>query len=286
MRWIVSVILFCAGLLCLAQAQVPTTGAGTAKPGAVAGYTGPGDIVTFAGWWGLRAYSAAKATALAPSFLAVDVAQVNTGEIHVKSDGTLNTTDITNFIAAHGTCVFDKFHDQTGNFADLTVSSATVVCPTTTIGFAYDGATQVGTATFSLSQPFAIVAVYQDNTTGDHEFAGGGSGATDIRLSSRPTDQFGIYAGGVDFSSSANNTHGAFHVVYGVFNGNSSLIAVDGGTPATGGGGQPGTDGLGAFAIVTNGVPSGFFREIGVIAGASTINSTLTTNMKTFWGIP
>ena len=71
-----AIVLFCAGIFCIAQsqaqAQVPMTGAGLPKPASAGGYTGPGDCAgcTFnatAIFWGSpgRCYSNAFSGAIA-----------------------------------------------------------------------------------------------------------------------------------------------------------------------------------------------------------------------------
>lgn len=64
MRQLIAVALFCAGLFCIAQAQVPMTGAGLGAPAVLASYQGPSDVLgaTAVHFVGLRAVSAAAAS--------------------------------------------------------------------------------------------------------------------------------------------------------------------------------------------------------------------------------
>ncbi len=116
---LLSVILFCLGLLCVAQAQVPMTGAGLGKPATGGGgaYSGPGDIVSsgWVLWWGLRAFSTAKATGHAALFRACTPADAACADILSNTDGTPNLAGsglgCDNLVTQ---CSITKVYDQSG----------------------------------------------------------------------------------------------------------------------------------------------------------------------------
>lgn len=80
-----------------------------------ASYTGPGDVVGSAvGWWGLRAYSAAYATALGNAVEICTAADALCTVIHVTATGGLNAADITTSTCTT-TCTIKTLYDQSGN---------------------------------------------------------------------------------------------------------------------------------------------------------------------------
>lgn len=103
-----------------AFAQVSLTGAGLAKPNAVAAYSGPGDVVSGASaFWGLRAYNNAYAVAqkkLANICLPLDAvcADVNSdtnGNFNISAVGTLTCNNSTTI------CTVKTLYDQSGALA-------------------------------------------------------------------------------------------------------------------------------------------------------------------------
>jgi hypothetical protein len=85
-------------------------------------YTGPGDIVSGAlGWWGLRAYDAALATAGANAVLLCTASDALCTTIHVTSTGGLSASNITTSTCGSiTTCTAKTLYDQSGNGLDET----------------------------------------------------------------------------------------------------------------------------------------------------------------------
>lgn len=88
-------------------------------PATVAGYTGPGDIVSGAtAWYGLRAYKASYATGSNPC---VDLVKTSDGSaagtFNILSDGTL---DVASIAALGFATSVTKIYDQTGGGIHLT----------------------------------------------------------------------------------------------------------------------------------------------------------------------
>lgn len=90
-------------------------------------YVGPGDlgIASVFLWGGLRAYSAAYATALGNAVDLLDQAGANPITIGVLVNGQLDAASITTWVAAHSvsTIKVTKLYDQTGNNNHLTQST-------------------------------------------------------------------------------------------------------------------------------------------------------------------
>src|ERR1700733_5071017 len=97
-----------------AQFAPPMQGSG------VPTYTGPGDIVAYTGWYGLRGYDAAVAAT--GSTLAIELRNStsgSTGNFVILTNGALDIASITTFDTVDATCT------ATGSTTTLTVTSCT-----------------------------------------------------------------------------------------------------------------------------------------------------------------
>lgn len=250
-------------------------------------YTGPGDLATFAFWGGLRAYSAAKAAAQAAC---IDIcsnssgAPVNAQTINLLTSGAIDAATIATYIVANTTAYISKVYDQTGNGFDLT---EVVNFPTyANSGVNVSGSQTLRNTSISQSQPFLLCGVALSNAGTNDSSGLWGAVSVDVRGTWRTTNAFGIYAGGAGVVQASGATTAALHALQGIYNGASSKANVDGGTDATG---DIGTTGLTGGLVVgrdgSNVVFDGNWREIGLISGATAINSSVMSNMKTYWGI-
>lgn len=269
---------------------------------ASSGYVGPGDVATFNLWWGVRAYTAAKAAALAAAIQVVDTSGLNSTDIHLTSSGDLNMGELNTFFNAHGQPIINILYDQTGGSNDsaaiLGVDKNVVW---TNMGTGVDpsslyilmGATTFrarNSGTISVTQPYLIYGVAYNTSDIDNGISGSNS-TTDVRLSFRPTLHGGIYAGGTDLIATANTiTLNSWHVIQGIYNGDSSIVDADNvsGSDGVGGGGKPGSQGLSdfcTFGAQGNAMAAGSrWRETGLISGLTVINSVVNSNAKTYWG--
>lgn len=213
------------------------------KPAGGGGYTGPGDIVTFNAWWGLRAYSAAKAAATAPSVDLFDQAGANRITINVKTNGALDTTAISTWVAANTvtTIKVTKFWDQVGT--DHMVQATLAAMPTLTLTSGPGGvfpallfaaaSSQTMTAGVNSggSQPISISAVVdRTGSTGSFNTVlafGGGEMLFDATANS-----LGGYAGGV-LADAVHSADSSFHAAQVLFAATGKVV-IDGNTPVTG----------------------------------------------------
>ena len=252
----------------------------------IAGYTGPGDFATFTSWIGLRAYSAAYAASQGPAIDITDAAVSggNAATINVTTAGGLDTTTLDAWIFAHGTAYIVKFYDQTGNGNHYTnvVGAPYSQSP---VGAVMNGVAQreLANNALTISQPFSVYSVAQSADTTNDTSGFWGSVFTDVRGSIRSTSLFGIYAG-ASFITVSGAAANAFHALSAVYNGASSVLNIDGGTNGSGDAGSNNVvgfrfarDGGGAFL-------TGYFREGGNVSGATSLNTSISSNMKTYWG--
>lgn len=258
------------------------------------GYTGPGDIVSFFGWWGLRAYSAAAAAAAGPCIDILDQAGANAITIHLLTNGKLDTASISAWVTTHSvtTICVTKLYDQasTNHMTQATLANM----PTLNITGGPGGNTPalifVGSSSQTLAalssnqaQPVSLSAVAE--RTGAFTSFGtviSYGGTSDFGFNSATNTAY-IYAGAV---VTATATDSAWHAMQGLLNGATSAIYIDGtntgslsaGTTATGGGNT--TIGVGLGGHLT-----GSASEFGVVAGDASANfSAVNGNQHAFWG--
>ena len=115
MRLILALFALVISALAAQADDLPLMGVGTPFKQAAVGYTGPGDVVSGAtAWYGLRAYSAAKAGGKS-----VNIRRTSDGtntDINTLANGNFDTSTATSFCNAT-TCFVTTFYDQTQNLA-------------------------------------------------------------------------------------------------------------------------------------------------------------------------
>lgn len=261
---------------------------------AAGGYVGPGDITAFTAWLGLRAYTAAYAAAQSAciDLTSTNNALTNVTTINVTTTGAIDTAAITSYIGTFGAAFVSKMYDQTGNGHHA--ARAVLTIPTINVsplGILGDGTTrsELISDSFAINQPYGVCCVGLSNVGTSDTSGFFGLPGSDGKGEVRATDLFGIFAGGAaptfDFISATGMTTSAHHAIQCIFNGASSVVNVDGGTDATGNPGA-GTGAAGFYLIYDNSrMLNGVFREYGLIAGATSNNTSVRANMKTYWGI-
>lgn len=264
--------------------------------GAPAGYFGPGDLRTFAGWWGIRGYSAAYAAlGTNPAVDLLDQAGANPITIAILTNGNLDMASVATWVTAHSvtTIKVTQIYDQTGNghhLVEVTLASMPVLTlsvfggiPGMTFTAASSTKLAAASQTIGLIQPLMVSAVAIAATDGQRSImAGGGNLFAGFDASTLKPRMFA--GSDVSLSSTTAGTKSALNYV---FNGASSLIRLNGtSTPIS----NPGAGDLSASANFFMGTD--FFGENfdGVIAEAgceawTTGNETaIEANQRAYYG--
>lgn len=256
-------------------------------------YTGPGDIVTFQAWVGLRGYDAAYAapgTNPCCDLLGADSA---TTTINILSSGDVDVASMAAFITAHGATTISKMYDQTGGGKDLTQVTAASQ-PALSLGvvnghpcLSCSGGPHLFENTVSVAQPFALVGIaeWTGNLSGNNGIAGS-SAAGDVRLDFRPTDLLWVYANGSPVTQAA--VHGIFRRVQGVYNGASSFAYVDGVAGTSGNAGANSMTGWQIASDKNSDTLTGYIGEMGIIGPAqfplsAGTQTSLDNNINNYW---
>lgn len=302
---IVSVAMFCLGMFCLAQAQVPVTGAGKGAPGGGGGgsYVGPGDLVPGAvAWSGLRAYSAAKrGTNVANICNPTDATGADCADWQSDATtGDLVATTINGADCTMVTCSVKILYDQTGNTncssnaCDLiTLSFAAADRPRLAFGStACNGLTSkwcmdygagseylVTNNTITVSQPLTQSFIFYHTNNGRNDI----SPNFGINFGSAADETYGFF-GNFTPITVGSGYDGAWHAVHVVADGASGDIHVDSTTS---------TQDLGASGLSGDlfcGRNTNYFVGMMVECGtwgsavsAADMNS-MSSNAKTYWG--
>lgn len=313
---IVSVALLCLGLFCLAQAQVPMTGAGKGAPGGGGGssYVGPGDLVPGAvAWSGLRAYSAATAGGKVANICnPTDATGADCADWSSDATtGDLVATTINGADCTMVTCSVKFLYDQTGNtncstgisvpcdFAPAGAGAAdrpslafgSTNCTGTTSKWCmtYDGMTQrlvsstiLGvTTTITISQPLTQSFIFYHTNAGRQDI----SPNFGVNFGGAANEAYGFFGNFTPITVGAG-FDGAWHAAHIVANGASGDIHIDS---------TANTNDLGASGISGNlfcGRNSNFFAGKMVECGSwgSAVSSgdmdAMAANAKTYWGWP
>lgn len=268
-----------------------TTGAGAyvAVGGGGGGYTGPGDIVAFNYWWGLRAYSAAKAAA-APAVLdLLDQAGANAITINLLTTGQLDTASIATWVAAHSvtTIKVTKIYEQVGtnHLTQATLANMPTLNLTGGPGGSFAAllftrassqTISSGALTGGATQPISMsVVAERTGTTGSFNTVIG-VGAAEV-LFNNAANGLGGYAGAV-LADTTHSADSAWHAAQVLFSATGSVV-VDGNTPVTG---SIGSGAVTAGAVIGNGVGGfldGRFMEAGLVMSDISSNfNSLNTN--------
>lgn len=253
LRWFfLSWLLLVAGVTLQSQAYWQSRQQVSVGP---AVYAGPGDIASFAMWWGLRCYSSTYAGNVADVYAPADASHTL---ITCSAGGTLNQTLQALSVTCASSCTIKTLYDQSGN----TVCSATA-CDVTNATIANRPALTLSCigslfcATFTGSnsqvlqsanamatnfcpQPLSqsIVAKRTGAFTTLSTILGSDGGQVQTGFNSTANNVF-IFANGSIVPVSAADS--AWHALQVVYNGTSSSVDVDG---TTTGSLSPGIDGL------------------------------------------
>ena len=256
------------------------------------GYTGPGDIVTFSGWWGLRAYSSAtrgtKAISLCDHLGAncADVATSATTGV-LNAPGTRGSDNCTSLTTCTVATIYDKV--STNDCTQATVANQATLNMTggpggNTPALVFNGSSaQYSCIQSNQAQPVSLSTV-AERTSAFTSFGTAVSygGTNDLGFNSSANSAY-IYAGAI---GSATATDSAWHAMQGLLSGASSALYIDGtntgslsaGTSATGGGNTTIGNGVGGFL-------TGRASEFGTVASDASANfSIINSNQHTFWG--
>ena len=291
-----AIVLFCAGIFCIAHgnAQVPMTGAGLPKPAGAAGYTGPGDcsgcLTTYSVWYGLSAFSAATAGTKAAhvcnaSSVCADINTLTNG----KFDVATAQAGTTNCGGAGGQCTITTMYDKSGNGNDCAVSNTVNLTfnalgsfPSLNFGTGSKGFCQTG-SNVNATTPSTMVEVFSF-TSGDSfstplfvEVFGPGFGINNGATAIGIIDSTGNIVIG---ATASTNT---FYAVGGVWNTTTSALYLNGvsttGTTAASPSNEPARFGDGSW--------SGQAFEAGIQAGVaanSTQEAAYSANRRAFYG--
>lgn len=199
------------------------------------GYTGPGDIVSGAFFWGgARAYSAAYAASVGAAYDIVDSGGANAATINVTTAGDLDVSALTTWIGLHGTAFISREYDQTGNSNHIdqpTQANRPQLTPSVISGkpcAVFDGSSSyIWSSTYGAThnQPVYLSAVYKRTFTSNFSAILLDANNTSGMLTPNFADFAGGYCGTL---ASAAATDGVFHAVQMFANSAASSLYVDG----------------------------------------------------------
>jgi hypothetical protein len=274
-------------------------GPGTVHSTGGGGYTGPGDVITFGFWVGLRAYNGATAGTKAINLC--DNAGANCADINTNaSTGVLNNPGTlgANNCNTSGTCLIKTFYNKTASGAtnDCTQATAanmaalnmtggpggtspaaifTRAAPTT-----YDCGVQTG---ITDTQPFTQTTVAERTATFTNFNTVIGSGGPDLLFNSS-ANGCGGYANAV-LVDTTHCADSAWHLIMVLYNNASAKVQLGNNTPVAGTiGAAVGTAHI-QLGTGIGGNLDGRIAEVGAIASDQSANfNSLYTNENGFWG--
>lgn len=302
---ILSVLLFCAGLFCLAQAQVPMTGAGKGAPGAAV-YSGPGNVVSGAtAWWGLRAYTTAvRGTKAANVCNVSDVTCVDF--LTDATTGALVVTTVGGSSCSVVVCTVKTLYDQSGSLscsgavacdlAQATIANRPQLIVSNGItgkaALLYNGTSQelVNNLPTGKNQPFSWSLVANTTNSASQQTAAGAK--TDARIGYNNSGANTVFCfNGTVLTATASD--GAWHGIQAAFNNagspqgdcNVDGVATTGNDGITQFGGSSYSLGSNTGVEFFKGsiAEGGFWGAVAFSAGNS---SSMSVNQKSFWGYP
>lgn len=210
------------------------------QPAPAAGaYTGPGDIQASAlAWGGLRGYSAAYSTGSNPAVDLVDQAGANTITINVLSNGKLDTSSITTWVAAHSvtTIKISKLYDQSGHGLHFTQATLATM-PTLALSvigsspaMLFSGSQSLNNATGTTStQPFTMSVIAQRTgtfTSNNTIFGSLGGNSNQLFFGASANTAAMFDGNNLPAATAADST---FHAIQAIFNNpGTSSIYIDG----------------------------------------------------------
>lgn len=257
-------------------------------------YSGPGDVVGSAVFYaGLRAYTAAKATAGVAAVQLCTASDALCTDIHVTSTGGLSSSDLTTSgCSAINTCTIKIWYDQAGtNNQTIATIADRATFKNSCIGSLPCGVgagnTQYASvSTLSQAEPFTILSAAQrtGNFSTEGDTVGAQSPSTVVIGFSNSANTALLYAGSVLSATAADTT---WHALQGVFNTGSSILAVDATQTSGASGGQSfATENYSIMSASTSNSLTGYFVESGIWGGAftSTQLTNMSANVHSYWG--
>jgi hypothetical protein len=259
-------------------------------------YTGPGDVVSgVLAWWGLRAYSAAKAAALTPL---IDIVKASDGSapmtINSLSNGNLDVATI----AGLGYAVkVSKIYDQVGTnhleqatlaiMPDLTLNLVGSLPGMTFAISTIQTLTKVG----FLNQAQPVSLSWVARRTGI-DFTNGMvvTSNTDANIfGGYFNDTSSMMAAAGNFVTAGTTVNNSLNAVHIIFNGASSEFVANGAAGTTVDSGLTGLNASNAINIgnITTNGNSGDICEVGWWSGAFSAGdkTALADNEMDYWGI-
>lgn len=258
-----------------------------------AAYSGPGDIITFVQWGGLRCYTAAKATGSTKVANIVRASDSMTSDINCLTSGGFDVSTATTFCNAT-TCKVVTIYDQVGtndwtqstdaNRPALTFSCTGLGASEPCMMFT-GGAMRLTNATnVTQAQPFTLYGVAKRVSGTSFDFVFTENSGNVLIGFSNAANTAALYAGTV--LAVAATSDASWHTLVGTLNNASSTFVVDGTSNA-------GTTGASQFTTTTTSIGSDAgadgcrctIVEAGFASGdQSGSGASLNTNAKTFWG--
>ena len=229
MRAFLYALAFCCALTGAVHAQggmMP--GPGTPHAALVVG--GPCDLVTFKGWYGLRACGTANKTGTQKAVNIQRSSDSTTTDILILSSGDLDVATAITFCAAT-TCTVQKLYDQSGNGQDLPSPHGLILLPTgcTDVTKTYCLAGGLGyhngTITSTLITYMEVVGAQYAAFATNQNWLATDAGANPPSMGNGPSSSNSIYCySGAVLAATAANSSG--HVVQCGF-GTSGVTSVD-----------------------------------------------------------
>lgn len=263
------------------MAPILTTGAGCFL--AIAGggaYTGPGDVQAFAGWWGFRAYSAAKAGTKAIRVVAADTTQT---DINSLANGSLDSATLAAFIVTHGACKVVTMYDQVGtnDMTQATGANQPAILANalgSSYGAFFNGSTQqlASISNIGAPQPFTISAVGErtSGTAFSDVFSSDVGGTIQVGFSNSANNAL-IFAGTVVSVPSVSDN--AFHAINVAITGATTIYQIDSLTGTV----SPGTTGMGGGSSFIGQSGTGSNNLIGVVLEVGYVGSAIPAGTET-----
>ena len=263
---------------------------GAVSPAAAPTYTGPGDIMSFTAWRGLRAYSGATASPSTKAATVFDVNDTLSIDLFLKTDGTLNTSGLN---GAHTFKITDLY-DQTGGGLHLINHLADATTPVfllNTLGgkpviktVASNSYLKNATGFGTVAQPWSISIVFQIITTAAFQRLYSGADSLGDGLATLGSaNQFGVLAGA---GTTLSGNDGQFHSL----NARVDDVHTDSKYSLNGGAATSHTPGNNSFAGEEflgsdSGALDAYYSEIGFVASINDTNLVaLGANQAAFYG--
>jgi hypothetical protein len=254
-------------------------------------YIGPGDIAASAtAWWGLRAYSAAKAGTNCCDIIRASDSTTNT--FTTLASGLLDTASIATFLNAT-TGKISKLYDQTGGGHDMVQTTdanrpayiASGIGSNSIARFSGNQLLQV-TLAGNPANPSTVVGVCKRVSSASQECLFGGDNAGyQIGYANAGANTAFLYQGSVVSGTCAD---AAYHSILALMNGASSNLYSDGSSIASGNAGAAGNVNTIYFIGSSTGGANflnGDVTEVGIWSSDISANAaSLSSNAKTFYG--